>query len=79
MKKLLIGIIIIIILCGGFAPYITMQHNSIGPRSFAQTGQNPATWLVKINGKTITLKEFEQELGHGGSLCSLVQEHRSRA
>jgi hypothetical protein len=78
MKKLFIGIIIIIVLCGGFAPYITMQHNSIGPRSFAQTGQDPATWLVKINGKTITLKEFEQEFDVHVYSLPIVEEDKDR-
>ena len=78
MKKLLIGIIIIIVLCGGLAPYITMQYNSIGPRSFAQTGQDPATWLVKINGKTITLKEFEQEFDVHVYSLPIVEEDKDR-
>jgi len=78
MKKLLVGIIIIIVLCGGFAPYITMQHSSTGPRSFAQTGQDPATWLVKINGKTITLREFEQEFDVHVYSLPIVEEDKDR-
>jgi uncharacterized protein YxeA len=78
MKRVLIGIIIIIILCGGLAPYITIQRNAGGPRSFAQVKQDPSTWLVKIDGKTITLKEFEQEFNVHVYSLPIVDEDKER-
>jgi hypothetical protein len=78
MKRLLIGIIIIIVLCGGLAPYLTMQGKGVGPRSFAQTKQDPSAWLVKINGKTITMKEFEQEFDVHVYSLPIVDEDKER-
>lgn len=78
MKRIIIGIIIIIILCGGLAPYITIQRNAGGPRSFAQVKQDPSTWLVKIDGKTITLKEFEQEFNVHVYSLPIVDEDKER-
>ena len=78
MKRVLIGIIIIIILCGGLAPYITIQRNAGGPRSFAQVKQDPSTWPVKIDGKTITLKEFEQEFNVHVYSLPIVDEDKER-
>jgi uncharacterized protein YxeA len=78
MKRILIGIIIIIILSGGLAPYITIQRNAGGLRSFAQVKQDPSTWLVKIDGKTVTLKEFEQEFNVHVYSLPIVDEDKER-
>jgi len=78
MKRALIGIIIIIIVGGGLAPYVTMQSKGVGHRSFAQTKQDPSTWLVKINGKTINIKEFEQEFDVHVYSLPIVDEDKER-
>ncbi|MCK4925569.1 MAG: hypothetical protein KAS61_11370, partial [Spirochaetes bacterium] len=78
MKRMLIGIIVIIILYGGLAPYTIMQRNAGGTQSFAQTKQDPSTWLVKIDGKTITLKEFEQEFDVHVYSLPIVDEDKER-
>ena len=78
MKRLLIGIIIIIVLCGGLAPYISMKGRDTGSRSFAQEKRDPSMWLVKINGKTITLKEFDQEFDVHVYSLPIIDEDKER-
>lgn len=78
MKKLYSGIIIIIVLIGGIAPYIFSLRDSGGPRSFAQTQKDASTWVAKVDEKTITIKEFEKEFDVHVFSLPIVDEDKER-
>ncbi len=64
MKKIIIGIILVIFMLGSFTwNYILLRKSGhLGAaRAFAQTQQDRETWIVKINDTVITMQDFERE------------------
>jgi len=64
MKKIIIGIILVVFMLGSFTGnYILLRRSGYlgGARAFAQTQQDSKTWVVKINDTVLTLKDFERE------------------
>ncbi len=64
MKKIIIGIIVVIfMLCSFTGNYILLRRSGFPghARAFAQTQQDSKTWVVKINDTVISLQDFERE------------------
>jgi hypothetical protein len=78
MRRIYLGTIIIIVLIGGIAPYFFPHKDSSGLRSFAQTVKNASTWVAKIDDKTITVKDFEQEFNVHVFTLPIVDEDKER-
>jgi hypothetical protein len=77
MKKLLFIIGTCIMVLGGLAPYLFTESRR-GSFTFAQTAKDKATWVAKVNGKTISLGEFEQEFGVHVFSLPIVEEDKER-
>jgi len=64
MKKIIIGIIVIVLVVGSLTGnYLLLRKSGYlgSARAFAQTQQDSKTWVVKINDTVISLQDFDRE------------------
>jgi hypothetical protein len=77
MKKTLFITLTCIMVLGGLAPYLYTESRN-ATLGLAQTGKDQTTWVAKINGKTISIKEFEREFGVHVYSLPIVDEDKER-
>ncbi len=82
MKKLRTGILIIALILGGFAVYhlLSLRQSGDVPRGslLAQVKKEGINWIAKINGKVITVDEFEREFKVHVYALPIVEEDKEK-